>query len=247
MSDSTLKPTSTLDCAIVAFVGALMEEHRVEDINAAFASVGYVRAAQPPRALPGEASEEPKSALGFLSCPFCGSSARFSFGNDGEVVNVRCVKWGDGCMGAGPNEYHRDKARDGWNRRAALRAGRGDGEAAKWLSAWKRRVEAAGDFDSVGNGTLRRFCDEAAEILARYPQTPVHADVERLDWIRDTFFTHKWNAVVGPGWRVDWSIVPHHRHIRMSDTSGISAGDFRAAIDAARQPSTDAEGDAIHG
>jgi hypothetical protein len=61
----------------------------------------------------------------------------------------------------------------------------------------------------------------------------LRADRDRLEWVRDTFFTHKWNAVIGPGYRTTWHIVPHYRHIHLSDSSGNAAGDFRAAIDAA--------------
>lgn len=58
-----------------------------------------------------------ESAAGGLSpCPFCGSPARLSFGD--EVVNVRCLRWGSGCLGAGPNEFNEADARAGWNRRA---------------------------------------------------------------------------------------------------------------------------------
>lgn len=59
-------------------------------------------------------------------------------------------------------------------------------------------------------------------------------DASRLDWLRDNFFTHRWNGVVGLGWRVDWNVVPHFRHIHFSDNTGDAAGNFRAAIDAAR-------------
>jgi hypothetical protein len=98
-----------------------------------------------------------KSALGFLPCPFCGSAARFSFGNDGDVVNVRCAKWGHGCMGAGPNEYSRDKAREGWNRRTS------DAELQRLREALHIASEAL-DHYQHGGSTYRAI---AADALAK--------------------------------------------------------------------------------
>jgi hypothetical protein len=55
------------------------------------------------------------AAAALLPCPFCGSPARLSFGD--EVVNVRCLRWGRDCLGAGSNEYSEADARKAWNRR----------------------------------------------------------------------------------------------------------------------------------
>lgn len=63
-------------------------------------------------------------------------------------------------------------------------------------------------------------------------------DGDRLDWLRDTLFEHKWNGVVGKGCAVQWQVAPDFRFKQreLSDDSGIMAGDFRRAIDAARKP-----------
>lgn len=54
-----------------------------------------------------------------LPCPFCGSGTYFCFGRDDEIVNVRCERWGSGCLGAGSNESSIDAAAAAWNTRAA--------------------------------------------------------------------------------------------------------------------------------
>lgn len=63
----------------------------------------------------------------------------------------------------------------------------------------------------------------------------LEADAKRLDWLRDTMFTHKWNGVVGSGCAVQWQVVPDFRFRQrdLSDDSGIMAGDFRRAVDRA--------------
>ena len=60
-------------------------------------------------------------------------------------------------------------------------------------------------------------------------------DAKRLDWIRDQLFEHKWNGVVGKGCTVQWAVAPDFRFKQreLTDDSGIAAGDFRRAIDAA--------------
>ena len=60
-------------------------------------------------------------------------------------------------------------------------------------------------------------------------------DAKRLDWIRDQLFEHKWNGVVGKGCAVQWVVAPDFRFKQreLTDDSGIAAGDFRRAIDAA--------------
>lgn len=62
-------------------------------------------------------------------------------------------------------------------------------------------------------------------------------DADRLDWLRDNLFTHKWNGVVGKGCAVQWQVAPDFRFKQreLSDDTGITAGDFRRAIDAARR------------
>ena len=60
-------------------------------------------------------------------------------------------------------------------------------------------------------------------------------DAARLDWLRDNMFEHKWNGVVGEGCEVQWRVLPEFRFAprELTDDSGIMAGDFRRAIDAA--------------
>ena len=60
-------------------------------------------------------------------------------------------------------------------------------------------------------------------------------DAKRLNWIRDQLFEHKWNGVVGKGCAVQWVVAPDFRFKQreLTDDSGITAGDFRRAIDAA--------------
>lgn len=71
---------------------------------------------------------------------------------------------------------------------------------------------------------------------ARLEIEALRKDAERLDWLRDNLFTHKWNGVVGPGCSVQWQITPDYRFRQreLSETSGVMVGDFRRAIDAAR-------------
>jgi len=52
-----------------------------------------------------------------LACPFCGSQSKLSYGNDGETVNVRCVNWGNNCLGAGANCRDNKDAITAWNTR----------------------------------------------------------------------------------------------------------------------------------
>jgi len=61
------------------------------------------------------------------------------------------------------------------------------------------------------------------------------SDTKRLDWIRDQLFEHRWNGVIGKGCVVQWQIAPDFRFKQreLIDDSGIAAGDFRRAIDAA--------------
>jgi hypothetical protein len=61
------------------------------------------------------------------------------------------------------------------------------------------------------------------------------SDTKRLDWIRDQLFEHRWNGVIGKGCAVQWQIAPDFRFKQreLTDDSGIAAGDFRRAIDAA--------------
>ncbi len=59
-----------------------------------------------------------------LPCPFCGGEANpeLSWSKDREVVNVRCINWGDGgCLGAGANSRSEEEATAAWNTRAALK------------------------------------------------------------------------------------------------------------------------------
>lgn len=71
---------------------------------------------------------------------------------------------------------------------------------------------------------------EAASELAA-----LRKDAKRLDWLRDHLFEHKWNGVVGKGCAVQWQMAYDFRFQvhKLTDDSGIMAGDFRRAIDAA--------------
>lgn len=59
-------------------------------------------------------------------------------------------------------------------------------------------------------------------------------DAERLDWIEQKFFLHKWNGVVGSGCQTAWGIVGDYRHVQQHMRNGDIKPDFRAAIDAAK-------------
>jgi len=61
-------------------------------------------------------------------------------------------------------------------------------------------------------------------------------DSERLNWLADHLFTHRWNGVIGPGWSMSWQVAPDFRHTQqhlVDSSSGIMAGNIRPAIDAA--------------
>lgn len=61
-------------------------------------------------------------------------------------------------------------------------------------------------------------------------------DSERLTWLANHFFTHRWNGVIGSGWAMSWQIAPDFRHTQqhlIDRSSGIMAGNIRPAIDAA--------------
>lgn len=92
--------------------------------------------------------------------------------------------------------------------------------------AWLAEPGAAVKTADPTTGLVERL---RAEIEA------LRADAERLDWVRENLFAHRWNGVVGKGWRMQWQVAPDFRHtqLKLSDDSGNMAGDFRRAIDAA--------------
>jgi hypothetical protein len=96
-----------------------------------------------------------------------------------------------------------------------------------------RRSQPAASVEKPALMTTRRSQQSALDELRREVEA-LRADRDRLEWVRDMFFTHRWNAVIGPGYRTTWHVVPHYRHIHLSDSSGNATGDFRAAIDTAR-------------
>ena len=81
---------------------------------------------------------------------------------------------------------------------------------------------------------LRPFTN-VAELALEQRIKELERDAKRLDWLRDTLFTHKWNGVVGSGCAVQWQVAPDFRFRQrdLSDDSGIMAGDFRRAVDRA--------------
>ena len=78
--------------------------------------------------------------------------------------------------------------------------------------------------------TLGQMADQLRTRLAE-----VEKDAARLDWLRDNLFVHKWNGVVGSGCTVQWQVAPdfRFRQRELTENSGIMAGDFRRAVDAA--------------
>lgn len=88
--------------------------------------------------------------------------------------------------------------------------------------------------------TERQLRQELAELWAllqaeREVNAALREDAERLNWLRDNLFEHKWNGVVGKGCAVQWQVAPDFRFKQreLTDDSGIMAGDFRRAINAA--------------
>lgn len=61
---------------------------------------------------------------------------------------------------------------------------------------------------------------------------PVQADAQdaaRLHWLEERLFTHRWNGVVGPGARTQWSVATDFRHTQYH----MVGFTLRDAIDAA--------------
>lgn len=104
-------------------------------------------------------------------CPFCGKDARESYPREGDSVCIRCVDWGNKCLGAGPYKATVEEAVLAWNTRShddlgALLQGATHGFALYYLHDGRWMAEQDAD-----NGEWRR----------KYGNTPAEAVREALN------------------------------------------------------------------
>ena len=130
-------------------------------------------------------------------------------------------------MNMEPNDYKVSRCPHGWVDNCALCAAAVERE--KCLALRDPLREWLGDPDEAIHACISEIDRLVLENEA------LKKDAERLDWLCRKMFNHKWNGVIGKGWKVMWEVAGDFRHTQqhLVDDSGTEPGDFRRAIDAA--------------